>query len=533
MAVNASYTLNLTFNANGGSGAPGTVSNTTTSSAVSVTVSANIPSSRPTRSGYTFLYWSGNGGSYQPGSSVSVTFRQSGFDQTQTIAFSAVWTAYGSTWSTIPNSVQLDGATSYTFNVNKASTVDHHTMTFALGTETLTYTNVNTSQSVTFPTTWQSQIPNASSGTITCRLTSYKANESQVGSVSTRSVSGEVPTSVVPSVTVSSERVNSDATISAWNILLKGFSQIRFTASAAGANGSTVSSITFSGPSLSQTSTATAATSGTLSVSGPQTWTITVRDSRGRTASTTYTETVYDYSPPSISTVSASRCDSLGTINEASGTYALFNAVYAYSSANSHNTLSVVIDYKLHSGSTWTTLSTSYTSGTNAVIGGGAFDADKTYDIRLTITDSLGNSATYSVFLASVQGFALGLKNDRARFGGVPVKAGLQVDWDTEFNGSVSMQTASPTVKGLIAVDSGSDSVTNVATATITTHAVTFNGTFSSAPLVLVGVTGSVNQIGRCTITATDITTTGFNLNFVNASGATISFGANWVAIGI
>jgi hypothetical protein len=32
--------------------------------------------------------------------------------------------------------------------------------------------------------------------------------------------------------------------------------------------------------------------------------------------------------------------------------------------------------------------------------------------------------------LASVQGFALGLKNDRARFGGVPVRAGLQIDWD-------------------------------------------------------------------------------------------------------
>ena len=84
----------------------------------------------------------------------------------------------------------------------------------------------------------------------------------------------------------------------------------------------------------------------------------------------------------------------------------------------------------MHSGSTWTTRANSYTSGTNVVIGGGAFDADKTYDIRLTITDSLGNSATYSVFLASVQGFALGLKNDRARFGGVPVRSGLQIDWD-------------------------------------------------------------------------------------------------------
>lgn len=430
MATSNNYTLKLNFSANGGTGAPSTVSNTVSSEAVHVTVTATIPSTRPTRYGYTFLYWSGNGGSYQPNASVSHSFTRNAIDQTYNISFSAAWMVSNSTWGTIPSSVQLNGSTSYTFNISKAAYVDHHTVTFTLGSQTLTYTNVGTSVSVTFPASWQQQVTNSASGTITCKLISLNSNGNQVGSTATKSITGSVPSSVVPTISVTSERVNSNATVDGWGILLQGYSQIKFTATAAGAGGSTISTITFSGAGLSQSSASTTATSSVLSVTGSQTWTITAKDSRGRTASTTYTETVYAYTPPSISTALAKRCDSVGTINEASGTYALFNGTYAYSSVNGNNVLTQTIDSKLHSGATWTTRANSYTSGTDAVIGGGAFDADKTYDIRLTITDSLGNSATYSVFLASVQGFALGLKNDRARFGGVPVRAGLQIDWD-------------------------------------------------------------------------------------------------------
>ena len=440
----ADYTLRLSFNANGGSGAPSTVIQTVSSTAASVTVTATIPSTRPTRYGYTFTGWSGNGGTYQPSASVSKTFTRQFddqgniIDQSATIYFTAAWYVQSSTWGTTPSSVQLNGSTSYTFNINKAGAVDHHTVKFTLGSESLTYTNVGTSKSVTFPTSWQSQLPNATSGSITCTLTSYNSGGSKLGSTS-KTITGNVPSSVVPTISVTHQTINSNSTVAGWGILLQGYSQIKFTATAAGAGGSTISAITFSGAGLSQSSTSTTATSSVLAVSGSQTWTVTVRDSRGRTASTTYTETVYDYSPPSISTASAKRCDSGGTINEATGTYAKFNGTYAYSTANGHNATTQRVDSKLHSSSTWTTRANSYTSGTNVVIGGGSFDVDKTYDIRLTITDSLGNTATYSVFLASVQGFALGLKNDRARFGGVVQQAGLEVDWDAQFDGVVDI----------------------------------------------------------------------------------------------
>lgn len=429
MAVAYSYTFTVTFSANGGSGAPASQSNTVSSVSSSVAVSVTIPNVRPTRSGYTFANWWAGGVRYVPGQTVTHTFSSSGGSQTFTLSLVAAWTEAASTWGTVPSSVQLDGATSYTFNISKSSNVDHHTVKFTLGTESLTYDNVATSQSVVFPASWQAQIPNSVSGTIVASLTSYNANNTQVGSTATKSVTANVPSGVVPTLSISHSLVNSNATVASWDILLQGFSAISFSATASGTNGSTIASISFSGPGLQQTGTGTTATSEILNVTGTQTWTVVATDTRGRTATQTYQDDVFAYSPPSISSATGNRCRQNGTIDEAAGTYALFNAEYSYSSADGNNVLTEIIESKLHNGSTWTTLANSYTSGTNEVVGG-SLDADKTYDIRLTITDSLGNTAQYSIYIASVQGFALGLKNDRARFGGVPVRAGLQIDWD-------------------------------------------------------------------------------------------------------
>lgn len=423
------YTLSVTFSANGGSGAPATQSSTVSSSSVSVTVSVMIPSTIPTRSGYTFNGWRDGSTRYNPGQTVSRTFRQELSDQSATVSLTAAWYVSSSTWSSGPSSVQLNGSTAYTYTINKASNVHHHTVVFTLGTQRITLENLGTSFSVTFPTSWQEQIPNSTTGTIIGKLYSYNANDVQIGNAVQKSITANVPSGVVPTLSIAHSAGSDNATVASWNILLQGYSYLTLTATASGTNGSTIASIAFSGAGLQTTGTATSATSDVLSATGSQTWTVTVTDSRGRKATQTYTETVYSYSPPSISNATVRRCRQNGTIDEAAGTYVSYNATYAYTDANGNNALTEIIESKLHSGSTWTTLANSYTSGTDEVIGG-SLDADKTYDIRLTITDSLGNSAEYSIFLASVQGFALGLKNDRARFGGVPVRAGLQIDWD-------------------------------------------------------------------------------------------------------
>ena len=62
------YSHTLSYNANGGTGAPSSSTVTNTSSSYSMTVSSTVP----TRTGYTFAGWSYNGSTYWGGNSVSV-----------------------------------------------------------------------------------------------------------------------------------------------------------------------------------------------------------------------------------------------------------------------------------------------------------------------------------------------------------------------------------------------------------------------------------------------------------------------------
>lgn len=66
----------VSFNANGGSGGPSSLTH-------SYGYSFTIPSTKPTRGGYAFAYWSGAGGNYYPGSSYSYNAN---------LSLSAVWT---------------------------------------------------------------------------------------------------------------------------------------------------------------------------------------------------------------------------------------------------------------------------------------------------------------------------------------------------------------------------------------------------------------------------------------------------------
>lgn len=431
MAISKTVTFKVKYSANQGTGAPSTQTNSMTIEPdEAVTLTIRLSSTTPTRSGYQFVNWSDGSRRYEPNTVVSHYFAYTGADQTYTLSLVAAWKSTNSTWGTTPSSVSLNGSTSYTFNINKTSSVDHHTVKFTLGTASLTYTNVGTSQTVVFPTSWQEQIPNSTSGSIVCSLTSYNSSGSKIGDVVTKTITGNVPASVVPTLSITHSRVNDNPTVAGWDVLLQGYSKIAFTATAAGAGGSTITKIAYSGQNLSKTGTATTATSDVLNASGSKTWTITATDSRGRTATQTYTETIFAYNAPSISQESAIRCNQNGTINEASGVYVLFSATYAYLDADGHNTTTQTISYKRSDGSTYTTLLNAYTSEASVVLGNGVFDTDKAYNIMLTVTDSLGNTASFVVLVQSVKGFALGLKNDRARFGGVPIRSGLQIDWD-------------------------------------------------------------------------------------------------------
>ena len=440
MAGERTYTFYVHFDADGGSFPVSQVYNTETSAEVSVTVTVTIPSTLPTKSGYKFSYWNTTMGKYSAGNKISKTFTRNTTNQTYHVYATAVYVVddTASRWSTKPSSVLLDGSTSYSFTVSRGTGVDHHTMKFTLGSKSLTYTNVGNSKSVTFPSNWVEQVTTSTTGQIVATLISYNSSGGKIGSVNS-TVSGKVPTSIVPTLSITHERVNPNATVASWDILVQGYSKIKFTATAAGASGSTITKIVFSGANLQKSGTATTATSNVFTVNGTQTWTVTATDSRGRTATQTYSELIYEYSYPRLSSMEVYRCNSDGTLNGATGTHCLFTAHYGISRCNGNNSSSVrAVDSKLSTASTWTRVYSPYTVDTSVVLAG-TYDVDKEYDIRFTVTDGLGNTLEEIAKLSTVMGFALGLKNDRARFGGIPYRAGLTIDWDTYIDGAVTL----------------------------------------------------------------------------------------------
>ena len=270
MAGERTYTFYVHFDADGGSFPVSQVYNTETSAEVSVTVTVTIPSTLPTKSGYKFSYWNTTMGKYSAGNKISKTFTRNTTNQTYHVYATAVYVVddTASRWSTKPSSVLLDGSTSYSFTVSRGTGVDHHTMKFTLGSQSLTYTNVGNSKSVTFPANWVNQVTTSATGQIVATLISYNSSGGKIGSVNS-TVNGKVPTSIVPTLSITHERVNPNATVASWDILVQGYSKIKFTATAAGASGSTITKIVFSGANLQKSGTATTATSKMMITNAP------------------------------------------------------------------------------------------------------------------------------------------------------------------------------------------------------------------------------------------------------------------------
>lgn len=122
----------------------------------------------------------------------------------------------------------------------------------------------------------------------------------------------------------------------------------------------------------------------------------TVSYSAGATYTTNAAITLYAiwelaYTKPRIVMGAVRRCTSDGTASD-TGTYASVQ----FNWGSDKTVSSVKIEWKLSSSSSWTNVATVSASGTSGIvkqiIGAGALSTDKTYDIRVTVTDSGGSS---------------------------------------------------------------------------------------------------------------------------------------------
>ena len=328
--------------------------------------------------------------------------------------------ARASTISGVTSSVSVTGSNSVTVNITRASSSFTHTVVFSIGSYSYTASSVATSTSYAIPQTWLNAIPNATSGTARVTVTTYSSG-TKVGSAVSKNFTITVPATVVP--TFSSVAVADTTTYQGtFGNMVQNKSKAKLTITAAGAFGSTIKTYktVFEGKSYSGATP----TMATITKSGTASASITITDSRGRTATYEKTWTVVAYASPKIINFQGTRCLADGTENY-EGTYLKTAVNFSISPVNNKNGNSYTIEYKPTTGTTWTKLTegTAYSMNQTIISSTGFMTTENSYDVKLTVKDSfttltrsfeVSTAFTLLDFNASGRGMAFGKVSEMA-----------------------------------------------------------------------------------------------------------------------
>lgn len=303
------------------------------------------------------------------------------------------------------------------------------TISLAVGTNTFSYT---------IPHSW---FPSNTSGTVLAELQTY--NGTTLIATTSKNIIANVPASVVPSISAFTA-VSSVTSGTFANLYVQGKTTAKLTVTATAGSGSSITSYTYSGSGINTTIAANTATTSTLQVTGSQTYTVVVKDARGRTASKTVSITVYPYAVPSLGTPDVKRCDANGNLTE-SGTYAKYTIGSTYASVNSKNTRTVTVAYSSNGGSSYSTETTLQTTTDTAstktgVYGGGAFAISGEYIIRFTIKDAYGEIKTVTAPLRSAaRPINIRANGKGVSIGAMSTKDAFEVSMAADFNSTVNI----------------------------------------------------------------------------------------------
>ena len=301
--------------------------------------------------------------------------------------FSSSEQGYTHTLTTIPrvSGVRCDGGTfgsALTIYFDRKSDNFTHHLYYSLngGPETGIGADYSTSATWTPPLSLLNSVTGADSTTIMFRAYTFNGG-TNIGS-STCTCTVKIPTNIVPTFTsITATPVNPFG-----SLYLQGKSSIKLTINgASGVYGSTIKTYSISGGDYSYSGESNTYTTDVLSKSGDITFTATITDSRGFTASKTVKVTVTAYTLPTL-TFETYRCDSSGTKDIIKGTYIYVKPTFTYCviTGNAIKTKSIKINN--------TSKSTAFNSGQGYVFSGYALNT--THEVEVSITDNVGNTVT-------------------------------------------------------------------------------------------------------------------------------------------
>lgn len=268
----------------------------------------------------------------------------------------------------------------------------NHTTDFISPNRTTEYTYTG----YTLPLTVANQIPNTTTGTMTAYLYTYNGS-SQIGSTANKTFTVTVPSTIKPSLgTVTASIVNTNSVVNGWGVAVAGYTKVKVTATASGSYSSTIKSFTISGGySATQNVSSLDYTGATITSSGGKTFTVSAKDSRGRStdSATTGAITFYAYSKPAMTLFTVNRSAS-------NAEKMIVKANWNYATVNNHNRTTATLYYKKSTDSSWTNYGT-IAKNTNVTLTNN-FDETKSYNFKIVVSDSLSNSAQAETFVSTV-----------------------------------------------------------------------------------------------------------------------------------
>lgn len=348
--------------------------------------------------------------------------------------------------------------TAQTITVTRQSTSFTHTITYVCGNDsgTICTKSTDTSVSWTPAVALAKNAPNGTDATIALTIETYNGDAS-IGT-STQTILAAVPTSVVPTVSLSV----SDAAgyLATYGGYVQTKSTPTVTVTAEGAYGSSIR--TYSTTIDGSTYTTASFTTGVLKTSGTLTVKTTVTDSRGRTATASTTITSLAYEAPKITYLAAQRCTSDGTANS-SGDHlrVIFNATV--SALNNKNTAAYTVKYKKTSATNYTTTTvTDYANNYSVTNGYCVIPADtvSSYDISCTVVDAFSSTvksttgssiAKFFSWLSGGLGWAFGKVAEKSK------TLELGPEWDLSVGGKIYDAFDTMIGGGLAAYSGGGD----------------------------------------------------------------------------
>lgn len=290
--------------------------------------------------------------------------------------------------------------TAKSITITRASSSFTHRLVFALGSRTETPTSSAGTSYTWTPTAanWAAQFPTQTSRTGT--LTLYTYNGSTLVGSNAYSFTLKIPDTWKPSVSLSLSPSSSNTFISGTGLYVAGYTAIAAAASATAATGAAIASYTFSG-AMSKTVTtsdaSTAQTSGVIATSGSKTVTVTVTDARGRTGTASASCSFVSYAFPAVTSLSYARGTYSGGTWTASDTGEDLRIVFSASCSLSGNGNTMTYSAPVMSATG------SNTSGQSVTLYRTGIGTVTTYTVTATVTDSVGNSSSRSVFVPTLE----------------------------------------------------------------------------------------------------------------------------------